>query len=52
MNDVAAYHVFVYALFPVQVGMRTAVHIHVPLCAGNNARTNTSFVRKVLRLSL
>jgi len=31
MSDVAAYHVFVCALFPVQVGMWTQVHI--PTCS-------------------
>jgi hypothetical protein len=34
MSDEAAYHVFVFALFPVQGGMWTAVHI--PPCTGNN----------------
>jgi len=35
MGDVAAYHVFVCALFPVQGGMWTAFHI--PPCTWNNA---------------
>jgi hypothetical protein len=39
MSDVAAYHVFVRALFPVQGGMWTAVHI--PSYTVNNARTGT-----------
>jgi len=36
MSDVAAYHVFVYALFPVQGGMRTATAVRIPPCTGNN----------------
>jgi len=39
MSEVAAYHVFVCVLFPVQGGVWTAVHI--PPCIGNNAHTNT-----------
>jgi len=34
MSDVAAYHALVCALFPVQGGMWTAVHI--PPCTENN----------------
>jgi len=33
MSDVAAYHVLVCALFPVQGGMWT---VHVPPCTRNN----------------
>jgi len=39
MSDVAAHHVSVCALFPVQGGMWTAVH--TPPCTGNNVHTNT-----------
>jgi len=39
MSDVAAYHVFVFTLFPVQGGVWTAVH--TPPCTGNNVNANT-----------
>jgi len=46
MSDVAAYHVFVCTLFPVQGGMWTAVDI--PPCTGNNAHTNTLYTATLL----
>jgi len=46
MSDVAAYHVFVCALFPMQGVMWTAVN--VPPCTGINARTNTCYAATTL----
>jgi len=39
MSDVAAYHVFMCALFPVQ-GCTRIWTVHIPPCTGNNAHIN------------
>jgi len=46
MSVVAAYCIFVCALFVVQGGMWTAVHI--PPCTTNNAHTNIQYAATTL----